>query len=95
MIFEHIDNSPILIRDMETGETSLLGKAITIEPEVKEIDNEILDMIIKARQMEFHQVNFLDLKCSKDQWNRAMYYFLFHGNNLYLKFPKKLRRKKK
>lgn len=94
MMFEHIDNSPILIRDMETGETSLLGKAITIEPDVEEIDNEIMNTVIKARQMEI-QVNFLDLKCSKNQWDRAMYYFLFHGNNLYLKFPKKLRRKKK
>ena len=90
----YIENSPtkILLRDMETGETSLLGEPITIEPEVVEIDHEIIDALNLCRS-EFH-FTFSGLKMSKNQWNRAMYYFLFHGNNLYLKFPKKLRRKR-
>ena len=77
---------------METGETSILGEPISIEPDVVEIDNEIIDAFNRCR-CEIH-FTLSDLKMSKRQWNRAMYYYLVYGNNLYLRFPKKLRRKK-
>ena len=76
----------VFIKDTTTGKISYLGEPATITEETESVNE-----IIASPSFE---VNPLILSVPLSSSTKALYYFLAYGNDLYLKFPKKLRRKK-